>query len=131
MIDAKRIKEIFLDCLLKEQEIDKNGNPLVELIKVEGIVNNFGFHPERVKKHTNEIISFLDELPDDFKLSKGGGWSFLNACIDKNGYQWGEHNNIEQLFSLGIAIGKANFLMPRSMWSAFPGGMPYVVYNDK
>jgi hypothetical protein len=130
MISAEKIQEIFFKCLLTEEEIDKNGKPLIEVIKVEGIINSFGFHPERVEEHKDEIISFLEELPDNFKSSKGGGWSFLNACMDKDGNQWGEHQNMEQLFSLGIAIGKAKFLMPREMWSVMPGGVPYLVYID-
>ena len=106
MIDTDRLNCIFGDCFLTEKEIDENGKPLIEIIEVKGIVNNFGFHPDRVKKHENEIIGFLNELPGGFKSSEGGGCSFLNACIDKHGNQWGEHRNMEQLFALGIAIGK-------------------------
>jgi len=130
MIDTKRLDEIFCDCLLTEKENGENGDPLVKVVKVEAIVNNFVFHSERVKKYTDEIVSFLDELPDKFKSSIGGGWSFVNACMDKHGNQWGEHRNMEQLFALGIAIGKAKFMIPRRMWSIFPGGVPYVAYMD-
>jgi len=130
MISAERIQEIFFKCLLTEKEIDENGKPLIEVVKVEGIINSFGFHPERVEKHKDEIISFLEELPDSFKSSIGGGWSFLHAYMDKDGNHWGEHQNIEQLFSLGIAIGKAKFLMPRELWKIMPGGVPYIVYID-
>jgi len=130
MIDTKRLDEIFCDCLLTEKENGENGDPLVKVVKVEAIINNFVFHSERVKKYTDEIVSFLDELPDKFKSSIGGGWSFVNACMDKHGNQWGEHRNMEQLFALGIAIGKAKFMIPRRMWSIFPGGVPYVAYMD-
>jgi len=65
-------------------------------------------------------------LPEQFKGSAGGGWSFLNACDDKHGNQWTDlHLRMEQLFQLGIGIGKVKCLMPRAMWSALPGGMPY------
>jgi len=134
MIDTKKLEEIFFDCFLTEkelEELDETGEPLFEVIKVEAIVSNFGFHSERIKKHADEIVDFLDELPDEFKSSGGGGWSFLNACMDRHGNQWGGHNHMEQLFALGIAIGKVKFLMPRKMWRSFPGGVPYVLYMDK
>jgi hypothetical protein len=64
------------------------------------------------------------------KHQDAGGATFLNACVDKNGTQWGEHRNIDQLLCLGIAIGKVSFPMPKEMWSMLPGGMPFVQYKD-
>ncbi len=70
----------------------------------------------------------LQELPDDLQSDKGGGMSFLNDCNDKNGHQWtGLHLRMGQLFQLGIGLKIAKWQMPRAMWAAFPGGMPYVV----
>jgi hypothetical protein len=72
----------------------------------------------------------LSDLPDEFQASGGGGWSFLNACMTKTGEQWtGMHPTMDKLFMLGIAAGKARWLMPRDMWSVLPGGMPYVSVN--
>ncbi len=72
----------------------------------------------------------LDELPDSFKKSGGGGMSFQNACVDKQGNQWTDfHQRMEQLFQLGIGIGKVELLMPREMWAMLPGGMPYYAIN--
>jgi hypothetical protein len=36
---------------------------------------------------------------------------------------------MEQLFTLGIALGLAQWQLPRDMWDIFPGGMPYVSVN--
>jgi hypothetical protein len=33
---------------------------------------------------------------------------------------------MEMLFCLGIGMGLAKWLLPKNMWSALPGGMPYV-----
>ncbi|MDP2665599.1 MAG: hypothetical protein Q8P23_03110 [bacterium] len=122
VLDPERVNAIFMDCLFKD------GEDTSKHIKAEGITKNVGFHPERLESHKTEIEAMLDELPDEFKKSGGGGWSFLNACNDKHGNQWtGFHQRMEQLFQLGIGISKVQYQMPREMWSVLPGGMPYLV----
>jgi len=122
-LSAERVHEIFLDCLFKDSE--DSSNP----VKAEGIVTNVGFHPERLASHRADIEALLDELPDAFKKSGGGGWSFLNACDDRHGNQWGQHPDMERLFQLGIAIEKVELLSPREMWPMLPGSMPYYIVN--
>lgn len=120
VLDADRVREIFLDCLSRDGEDTSNH------IKAEGITTTVGFNPNRLNGHKAEIVAMLDELPDGFKKSGGGGMSFLNACNDKHGNQWtGFHRTMEQLFQLGVAIGKVECLLPREMWSILPGDMPY------
>ena len=96
-------------------------------IIAEGITRAFGFHADKLTTHKQEIIDLLNELPDNFKEGSGGEWSFLQACVDKNGNHWGEYSNMEELFCLGIAIGKVESLLPRDMWKVLPGGVPYYV----
>lgn len=125
VLTPDKVKNIFMDCLFQENEI-VDGKPIVEPIISEGIICIVGFHPERVKNHTEEIINMLNELPAEFHEKTGGGWSFLNACNDKHGNQWtGLHQTMEQLFQLGIAIGKVSCLLPRDQWKSLPGGVPY------
>lgn len=100
-----------------------DGEPTDNAVMVKGITINIGFHPERLKAHREEISKFLDELPVEFK----DGYSFLGACIDKDGKQWGEHHNVEQLMLLGIASGRVKLLLPRDLWKSLPGGMPYFI----
>lgn len=122
ILTSEKVEEIFMDCLFKEGEDTSN------YIKAEGVIHSVGFHPGRLASHREEIKTLLGELPGAFKTSRGGGMSFLNACNDKHGNQWtGLHQHMEQLFQLGIAIGKVKCLLPRNMWSALPGGMPYYV----
>lgn len=121
MPDASKLEKIMGDCLFADNE-DTNS-----AILVEGIVNNFGFHPERLESHRAEVEKMLSELPIEFFPETGGGMSFLAACNDKYGRQWGEHRSMEALFALGIALGKVDLLIPKEMWSVFPGGMPYYV----
>jgi hypothetical protein len=115
------VNEIFMDCLFNAEEDTAN------FVKAEGIVINVGFHPGRLAAHKEQIAELLAELPAEFQESTGGGMSFLNACNDKYGQQWGEHQQMEQLFQLGVASGLAKCLLPRKFWPALPGGMPYYV----
>jgi hypothetical protein len=120
-LNAEAVSTIIKSCLFKEGEDTANH------VKAEGVVSAMGFHPDRLKAHAAQIGELLAELPEQFQADTGGGWSFLNACMDKDGNQWGEHRNIDELLMLGIATGQAKILMPRNMWSMFPGGMPYFV----
>jgi hypothetical protein len=122
ILTAERVTAVFNGCLFKETE-DKS-NPVI----AEGITLSVGFHPGRLNSSRGEIEKLLNELPDEFKSSGGGGWSFLNACNDKHGNQWtGLHRTMEMLFLLGIAIGKVESQLPREMWSVLPGGVPYYI----
>lgn len=120
-----RVESVFHACLYMEGEDSSNH------VLAEGIVHNVGFNPDRIEIHRKDIHDMLAELPNEFKANGGGGWSFLQACIDKDGRQWtGMHRAMEQLFQLGMAIGEVEYLLPRDMWSALPGGMPYLVVKQ-
>lgn len=110
-----------------EEEIYE-GNPRsdIETVFVKGVINDFGFHKQRLEEKRADIASMLDQLDDSFKTDSGGGMTFLNACMTKSGVQWGEHPSMEMLFVLGIGLGLCNFPLPRELWSALYGGMPYV-----
>jgi hypothetical protein len=108
--------------------------PPADSIVVEGVVNTFAFHPGRIAENTPDIAALLALLPAPFKADgpdSGGGWSFLNACVTKDGVQWTDlHRTVEALVVLGIAAGKVAWMLPRKIWSALPGGMPYFVVKD-
>ena len=124
-LKSSRVEEIFRDCLYKV------GESTDDHIPVEGIVIHVGLNPTRVQDHRTEIESMLGELPDEFKASGGGGWSFLNACNDRHGRQWTDyHQRMEQLFILGMAIGKVELQLPRELWNVLPGGMPYYIVKE-
>lgn len=127
MLSATRVNEIFLDCLFKEDELLPGRKAPADAVIVEGIRSKYGFHRERLESHCEELRELLAELPDNFWSDRGGGWWFLNACMDRNGRQWGEHVNIEQLLSLGLGLKLAAYCLPRREWHVLPGGMPYFV----
>lgn len=128
-INTTRLDEIFSDVLLNNDEINEEGTAPKEGIEVEMVdaiaVAGFGFHKQRLENHRKEIKEMLGQLNPRFK----DGLSFLEGCDDKDGVQWGEHRNMEQLFCLGIGLGYAKYCAPKKMWSILPGGMPYISVN--
>lgn len=97
---------------------------------VRGIVRTFGFDRDKVAERVGQVESLIRELPEPFLSSAGGGWSFLNLCVDRHDRQWGEHPTMEALCCVAIAAGRASWLFPRDLWDALPGGVPYIVFED-
>lgn len=121
-LTSEKVHQIMLDSLYDSESTNYD-----DAILVEGITMNIGFNPVKLNSHYDEIIGLLNELPEQFHEEIGGGWSFLEACVDKNGNHWGEHRNMEELFLLGMAIEKVIYLFPREMWCILPGGVPYLM----
>ena len=130
IIDEQEVEKMFLDCLYNEEETkDVEGIPKDAVI-VEGITNEFEFHPYRLEGKRIKVLKLLKALPHQFRKNDGGGWSFLNACNQDNGIQWtGFHQRMEQLFCLGMGLGLVECQIPREMWTVLPGEMPYYVIN--
>jgi hypothetical protein len=127
-LTSENVNKVIMNCLfdgeptLKEKE---------KAIMVEGVVGSYGFDPQKIENHVDDISSMLKQLPSGFQEKTGGGWSFLNACDREDGIQWGEQRDVEALLVLGIAARWAKIQLPRKLWSSFPGGMPYFVVYDK
>lgn len=128
MIDVNRIQEIVGDSLFRDEEL-AGGQP-EHVVEGDGIIRKFGFHPERLEGHREDVRGMLMELSDDFMATKGGGMSFLNMPMDKDGHQWGEQVNAGDLCALGTALGLVSFPLPREMWEVLPGNVPYVMVKD-
>ncbi len=77
-LTAAKVDEIIRKCLFKE------GEPTEDKVVADGIMSSFGFHPGRLEENKPVIKELLNELPDTFMASGGGGMSFLNACMDKH-----------------------------------------------
>jgi hypothetical protein len=121
-LTAENVHHVFMDCLFDDEEEKKN--PVI----AEGITVNVGFKPDKIQKNEENIYNMLKQLPDSFQKDSGGGMSFLQACEDKEGNQWtGMHQTMQELFLLGLASGKARYCLPKDLWSALPGGMPYLM----
>jgi hypothetical protein len=126
-LNAERVKEIMIDSLFTDEEAPPDHDMKEgDFIVGEGLLGKFGFHPVRLESHREEIKGMLEDLSDRFKESSGGGASFLEACDDKDGVQWGEHQDMNSLFALGTALGLVVYPLPRALWDVLPGGVPYV-----
>lgn len=123
-LTAENVTQTLFACFYKDGE-DTAGH-----IKVQGVRGPLGLNPDRVKENSEKIKEMLFQMPKEFLRSGGGGYTFLNGCIDANGSQWGDQSNVDELICLGMAIGRVSFQMPREMWSVLPGGMPYFSIDD-
>jgi len=129
-LTAENVKKTILQCLYTKEEMDTI-DIMKEGKKAEGLVRTFVFNPEKLNKNKQKIIDMLMQLPHQFRKSEGGGWTFLNGCMDENDNQWGEQATVEALICLGIAIDKVKYCLPREAWKICPGGVPYFVIDDE
>ena len=117
LLTSDNVDKIFRECLFKKDE-DMTNN-----IHVEGVQLNVLFNPDRIKKNQANISSMINQLNPTFRE----GWTFLNMCDTKDGNQWTDLQvRMDQLLTLGLAINKIEYLMPREFWQALPGGVPYI-----
>lgn len=131
-LTAENVTRIISDSLFRSEEVPGDPGektPPADAVIVEGIMNRWAFHPGRLEGHRQEIADMLSQLPEEFQIHKGGGWTFLNACMTRDGRQWGEHRSMDELFSLGQGLKLVKCQMPRDMWRMLPGGMPYYSVN--
>ena len=132
-LSAKEVRTLFMECLYTKKETGelKEGEVPEGCVKGDGIMVGACFHPDRLTKAKPAIKNMLNALPEKFHKTTGGGWSFLQMCMDKDGRQWGEHSSMDELLCLGIAAGMASYAMPRESWGMFPGNMPYIVLDTE
>lgn len=121
------VQNIMKQVLFHREELvlaEQDGVP-ANAVMVEGLVRNFGFHRERLEAAKPAINELLLQLPENFQLDKGGGWSCLMACKDRDDNLWtGVHQTMEELVVLGIAVGLASWI-GKEYADALPSSMPY------
>lgn len=120
-LTAGNVDAIFSDCLTNARDFI-----------IHGVVISAYFDRKKVDAHEEQIMQMLMQLPTEFHSpTGGGGWTFLNMCIDKDGTLWTEfHQMQDKLVCLGRAIGALDYVLPRDLWQVLPGGMPYIVIKD-
>lgn len=124
-LTANNVQTIAKDCLFRDGEDTTN-----HLIG-DAIIVTIGFHPERLEAHREDIKSMLDQLHPNFRMSVKGGWTFLNMSTRADGTLWAEQPTCGVLVALANALGLMKFCLPRELWAALPGNVPYIVYMDK
>jgi hypothetical protein len=126
-LTANEVEGIILACLLGHAPVEGDSYVIAH-----SIVRNFCFSKDKIEKYAERIGWLLHQLPQQFLEETeggGGGWSFLNACMTKNGELWGQQRDVEALLVLGVAAGWASIQLPREIWSILPGGVPYFVVH--
>lgn len=128
LINTERIEEILVDCLIKESD-NVNGEclPYNEFTVVDGIVNKYAFHKNRLESYRDEVQNMVNNLCPELKE----GISFLNMCMDKDNNQWGEHRDCENLLCLAIGLDILAYPLPKEVWAFLPGAMPFIVLRNK
>ncbi len=120
MIDPEAVRELLSSVISPTGKI------------VEGFVNTFGVDVDKLEKDRDVVRGWITELPTEFLAESGGGWSALNLQQTKQGELWTGHQLMgESLYVLAASLGIAKVLLPREVWSALPGGMPYVAFTLK
>ena len=119
-LDPEQVRDTYAEC-----EVTGEGDDVIE---VDAIVWTARLSKTMLEQKRELITQMLMELPEGFRKSGGGGWSFLQACDDRHGNQWtGLHQTMSMLFALGQGIGMVTSQLPRDMWNYLPGSMPYYV----
>ena len=122
--------KLTIDALFSVYKMtcDREGDEPQDWVIIESVQKTLRYSQTRLARCRPQILALLAELPTEFRsvhLGGGGGWTFLNACIDVHGRHWGEHAHVDLLISLGLAIEAVQFGLPREYWPALPGGLPY------
>ena len=122
-LTADLVETFFVGCI---------ANGAKDVTEVDGILAKVAFSTQKLEEFREDISDMLDCLPAQFGEKTGGGWSFLQACDDREGNQWtGLHQRMDQLFMLGTGIGRVVCPMPKEFWTALPGGMPYYMVKER
>lgn len=128
LIDPQEVEDALRDCLYDEYEMQAaEHRPPEDAVIVEGVVNKFGFHPERLESYRDQVREWLNALDDKFRADGGGGWSFMRMPFDEKERQWGEQRTADFLLCMAIGLDLAKFAAPREVWQSLPGSVPYIV----
>lgn len=129
VLTSERVDELMTQCLFPEGTKRVTGQAIVAT----GVIHSFLFRAGPIEEHQEEIHQMLLELPEEFRAgTEHGGWSFLNMCVTKEGYQWtGLHLQQEKLMTLGYAAGWLDIPLSKANWMMLPGGVPYVIVREQ
>lgn len=127
MIDPDLVHTTFLNSLFTDEEVAEG---ITHFTEAKGIMLHVGFHPQRLEEQRSQVVEWLSQLPDNFKDSLGGGWTFLHFHTLANGEQWTSfHKVCDELITLGIGLKLCSVLL-REVSSELPGGVPYIIVHD-
>lgn len=143
-LTAQTVTDTLKACLLTPEEaetldraklielggrhrVNESGDDLARLVHPfwcqRGVRLQVVLSPTRLLEHQDTVKALLDCLPIEVL-----GWaSFTRLCVDRDGRRWGEHSNMDELLTLGLALGMVRF-SPRDLWDLMYA-VPYVNYT--
>lgn len=109
ILTANGVREVLLDCFLKQDEIhDNKPRDGVDVVYARGIKLSVGLHRGRLESHREHVKEFLRWLNDSYIV----GDCFLNMCNDRNGDLWtGSHRSMDELIVLSLGLGLIEFII--------------------
>lgn len=128
-LNVENVERVFKDCLLPKYS--KND---AKVIPVRTVTGTYGFDPEKLDKHSNDIKEMISQLSSNFDECNQG-YTFLDLPFKGDGnYKrvWGEQRHGDLLMALGLASGWMKMtLEDPKVWKILPGGVPYVYRTKK
>lgn len=130
-LNINNVKTTFVYCLYDDADLveGKLRDGVPPPIMVESVMLRIGFNSAKVAEQKHNIKAMLEDLSLDFSPESaggGGGASFLQLCMTRDGEHWGEHCSCDELVALALAAGFCTFPLSRAMWHRLPGRMPYI-----
>lgn len=123
MLDPEEIHKIRILCQWQNDPTKTS----IHIERIDPNKEDFIYDTEKLIDYKDMIESWFQEMASTFFKDSGGGWSFYNLSYDKYERLWTEdYDIIEEMISLGIAIGKCEYLLPRESWI---NNTPYIVIN--
>jgi len=115
-----------VDAMVKHS-LFSQGEEERDRVIVDGFVQTFAFHRDRLEANRSAIkILIRDVVDDTFLLGGGGGNTAIYLTVDRTGQNWADQATAEAFFCLAAGLGLATYSVPRELWVAMPGGMPYI-----
>lgn len=130
MNNAQIVDQCAVRALYQElKDVPRDQWP-ADAVVVEAVANTYVFRSDRLRAVRPELLAVLREVAvDPFLKGGGGGWSFVNLAVDREGTLWANHRTLEALCALAIGAGLGEWCLPVSFWGLLPGGVPYICFD--
>lgn len=132
-IDERQVISLVRRCFAAGEIADRDVEPPLVAIRVDGWNAGYFFHPDRVTEAAAEVSALVAELTPRL-ADPDNGTPLPDICIDADEETWGSMESAHALFCLAIAAGLGGFIeyqagegqTQRDVWASLPGGVPNV-----
>ncbi|MBP3917141.1 hypothetical protein [Clostridium sp.] len=102
MIKSKIAREVFINCLLREDDLkDCEDKDIIVYATAYG--KTIPFNKEKLEFYKNEIDEMTKGIPENPRKT----WEFMNLCLPAENNLWSNiHDVCEKVIFLAVATGK-------------------------